>query len=343
MTTRILVTGPLGCFGIATIKWLLAAGHHEIIAFGRSVTPQRLLDTFGSEHAEHIRSVAGSVANHGQLESVFREFRPTHVAHFAGLQTPDCQNNPAIGWETNVSGTENIYRLGSDELYRSELERIVAISSAAVYGPASLYPDKPVKEDAAVRKSTVYSKTKIAVELIAERYWEMHGRSSLVTRPFICFGPGRHQGMSAAYTMAIIATALKMEFIIPFFGTYDFSYVPDVGETHGRLLVDDAPNEFSIYNIPSQCMETREFCQLVKQASAELDCAQGCNIQFSDDRDMPTTCNLDWARIKNDFHVPCTPLPVAIRQTLRFYLDEVAAGRITADLVDQWAAGNTSY
>ena len=339
MSTRIVVTGALGCFGIATIKWLMDHGHSNILALGRSVNEERLAAAFGQEKLQMVRPMTGSVTDFDALKQCFDSFQPTHVAHLAGLQTPDCQNHPATGWATNVVGTENIYKLATD----SQVQQIVAISSAAVYGPSSMYPDGPVNEDVPVRKSTVYSRTKIAVELVGERYWEMHQRRSVQTRPFVCFGPGRHQGMSAAYTMAAIATALNEAFVMPFFGTYDFSFVPDVGETHGRLLVDEAPHPFAVYNIPGSCCETSEFCGLINEAAVELGIEHQYKVTQGRLRDMPTACNLDWSRVREDFGVSCTPLKDAIRQTLEFYVKEVEAGHVTRELIHQWTSTNTSY
>src|SRR5262249_12360594 len=110
----------------------------------------------------------------------------------------------------------------------SQVERIVYASSAAVFGPPSLYPPGPVKDDAPLRPATHYGVYKVANEETARVYWEEHRIPSMGFRPLSVYGPGRDFGLTADPTLAMKAAVLGRSFKIRWGGRTDLIFTDDV-------------------------------------------------------------------------------------------------------------------
>src|SRR5207237_6299863 len=94
-------------------------------------------------------------------------------------------------------------------------------SSAGVFGPPSLYPPGPLRDDAPPRPSTHYGVYKVANEETARVYWEEHRIRSSGFRPLSVYGPGRDVGVTATPTLAMKAAVLGRSFKIPYGGRTD--------------------------------------------------------------------------------------------------------------------------
>jgi nucleoside-diphosphate-sugar epimerase len=100
---------------------------------------------------------------------------------------------------------------------------VVYASSIAVYGGAGTLAadDHP---------GTLYGVHKRDNESTALRYCEDYGVSSIGLRPHTVYGPARDQGLTSAPTTAMVAAAARVPFHIPFGGSAQLQYAPDVGE-----------------------------------------------------------------------------------------------------------------
>jgi nucleoside-diphosphate-sugar epimerase len=224
--TRYLVTGAAGCIGAWTMKLLLESG---VDAIGADLTPdrRRLRLVAGDDLAATARLLALDITDRDAVRTLVESEQITHVIHLAALQAPFCRADPVRGSAVNVTGTINVFEavLAARERVRS----VVYASSAAVYGPAAMYPDGLVRDDSPLSpSSTIYGVYKQANEWSAIVYSNTAGLPSVGLRPFVVYGPGRDQGMTSGPSAAILAAVSGVPFHIPYGGHNLFHFGEDV-------------------------------------------------------------------------------------------------------------------
>lgn len=225
-TQRYLVTGAAGCVGAWVMKLLLESG---VEAVGADLVPdrRRLRLVAGDQTAANARLIALDVIDRESVRALIESERITHVIHLAALQAPFCKADPVRGSLVNVTGTINVFEgaLASRERVRS----VVYASSAAVFGPAAIYPSGAVRDDSPLSpSSTIYGVFKQANEWSAKVYAATNGLPSVGLRPFVVYGPGRDQGMTSGPSVAILAAASGVPFHIPYGGPNLFHFGEDV-------------------------------------------------------------------------------------------------------------------
>ena len=146
---RYLVTGAAGCIGAWTMKLLLEQG---VDAVGADLSPdrRRLRLVAGDRPAADAQIVALDVTDRDAVRAVVEEERITHVIHLAALQAPFCRADPVRGSQVNVTGTINVFEAALSA--RERVRAVVYASSAAVFGPAVMYPDGLVRDDSPLWK-----------------------------------------------------------------------------------------------------------------------------------------------------------------------------------------------
>lgn len=175
---RIFITGGAGCLGSNLTERYLQAK-----------IPVLVLDNFSTGHrgslpSEHplMSVVEGSVVDRLLLDSLFREFKPTHVIHAAAAyKDPDDWLEDT---RTNVEGMIQTVQAAKE----AGVKRFINFHTALGYGR----PEKlPISNDAPARPFTSYGITKQA----AENYLAMSGlpfvslRLANVTGPRLSIGP----------------------------------------------------------------------------------------------------------------------------------------------------------
>jgi nucleoside-diphosphate-sugar epimerase len=223
---RYLVTGAAGCIGAWTMKLLLGDGV-EVIGADLSPDRRRLRLVAGDRPAADARVVALDITDREAVRGLVETERVTHVIHLAALQAPFCRADPVRGAQVNVTGTINVFEaaLASRERVRS----VVYASSAAVFGPAVMYPDGLVLDDSPLSPtSTIYGVYKQANEWSAKVYAATNDLPSVGLRPFIVYGPGRDQGMTSGPSVAILSAVTGVPFHIPYGGHNLFQFGEDV-------------------------------------------------------------------------------------------------------------------
>ena len=155
---KILITGGAGYIGSHTLVEVIRAGHQVVV-----------LDSLINGHAEAIGRVGrltntdvqlavGDIRDKPFLESVFTEFAPDAVIHFAGLKAVgESVENPMAYYDVNVSGS----RVLLEVMQSHGCHRIVFSSSATVYGEPQYLP---YDENHPVAPINLYGRTKLMVE-----------------------------------------------------------------------------------------------------------------------------------------------------------------------------------
>lgn len=238
--TRNLVTGANGFVGRYLVDALLARGE-EVVALARRPTPIR---------ETRAQSIACDLVD-GDIGSLLREARPTHIYHLAGFSDAGASvRQPESAWRDNVVATERL--LGG--VRESGLSpRILHVSSGLVYGRADDDRDL-LDESSLLRPESPYARSKAAAEQAVERFGRDAGMEIVRARPFNHTGPRQSPRFAIAgfaQRLALIAQGAEP----PVLKTgnldveRDLSDVRDVVVAYLLLMASGTPGE--VYNIAS--------------------------------------------------------------------------------------------
>jgi nucleoside-diphosphate-sugar epimerase len=95
----------------------------------------------------------------------------------------------------------------------------------------------------------LYGVSKLADEGMARIYAADNGLPSIGMRPYVVYGPGRDQGMTAGPTEAMRAAARGEPYAIAFTGGAQYDYAPDVGRAF-VTAAEAARDGAAVYNVP---------------------------------------------------------------------------------------------
>lgn len=270
---RFLVTGALGAIGVWALRSLLDRGH-EVVAMDLGGDGHRLPIALDPEQIEAVVRIDGDVTDLETVERALDEHEITGVIHLAALQVPFVRADPVLGARVNVVGTTNV--LEAVRRRRDRVRSLVYASSIAVFGAAGTLAagDTP---------GTLYGVTKRANESTALRYWEDYGVPSIGLRPHSVYGPGRDQGVTSAPTVAMVAAVAGVPFHIPFGGSAQLQYAPDVGTAFARAA--ELPGHgASVHNLDGPEVPIAE---VVRRIEAALPRAKGLITAASEPLPFP--------------------------------------------------------
>ena len=171
----ILVTGAAGLIGGRLVSRLAAEGV-DVIATDRRA----------AEAPPGVRWVTVDLMDGPALTSLMRDARVRAVVHAGAISGPMvAAGDPHQVMAVNVGGALNI----AEASLRAGVERLVALSSAGVYGIQATHD--PVCEDAPLNATDIYGASKIAAETVLRAYRHDHGLPAIALRPSSVYGPGR--------------------------------------------------------------------------------------------------------------------------------------------------------
>jgi nucleoside-diphosphate-sugar epimerase len=223
MAERFLVTGANGCIGAWTVAQLTGEGV-PVVALDASDDDHRLRLVLDDDARAGVTRVQGDITDLDAFERTLDEHGITRVIHLAALQVPFCRADPPLGARVNVVGTVNVL-----EAVARRAERI---AGPVVYASSvAAYDALEEGETAAAMQgvpSTLYGVYKRANEGTASVYAAERGVPSVGLRPHTVYGPGRDQGLTSAPTFAMLAAAAGKPYKLPFGGSYQLQYAPDV-------------------------------------------------------------------------------------------------------------------
>jgi nucleoside-diphosphate-sugar epimerase len=169
----ILVTGAAGLIGGRLVSRLAAEGA-DVIATDRRA----------AEEPPGARWATVDLLDAPSLLALMRDAQVRAVVHAGAISGPTAGDPHQVMW-VNVGGALNI----AEAALRTGVERLIALSSAGVYGPQATLD--PVREDAPLNATDIYGASKIAAETVLRAYRHDHGLPAIVLRPSSVYGPGR--------------------------------------------------------------------------------------------------------------------------------------------------------
>ena len=318
MTT--LVTGAFGCIGSWVVRGLLADGERPV-AFDLGDDPWRLRMIVGDDVAARVTLVRGDVTDREAIAHSVREHGVRRIIHLAAWQVPLCRQDPARGALINVVGTTNVFEVARTS--SGQIERVVYASSAAVFGPPTLYPPGPLRDDAPQHPTTHYGVYKVANEAVARLHWEEHRVRSTGLRPQSVYGPGRDVGVTATPTLAMKAAVLGRPFELRWGGATDLIYAEDVARAFiraSRATLDRA----RVYNLHGSSVSIADVVKTIEVAAPQ---AKGLITHL--EQALPFPAALDDTRYQRDLG-PATPTALVdgVRRTLDEFARLHAEGRL---------------
>jgi UDP-glucose 4-epimerase len=231
--STVLVTGGAGFIGSHLADELVGTAKVRVLDDLSGGDPARVPDD-----AELFR---GSVLDDELLASAVSGVDVVfHQAAVTSVQRS--VEEPLESHRINVDGTVSVL-----EAARAEQARVVAASSAAVYGrPESL----PIHEGQSKSPSSPYGIDKLALDLYVRRYAELYGLETVVLRYFNVYGPRQDKGRYSGVISVFIEQALSGGPITVHGDgsqTRDFVHVDDV--VRANLLAATTDRTGRAYNV----------------------------------------------------------------------------------------------
>ena len=168
-TYSILVTGGAGYIGSHTTRVLCDAGHKVVV-----------LDNLYSGHRwavpQEAEFVEGNCADQELVEQLHLAHNFDAVIHFAGyVVVPESVSNPEKYYENNIVCTLRLI----EQCRRSNIDKFVLSSSAAVYGMPGM---EPVDENTLPHPLNPYGRSKLISEWTLEDF--ARASKQIDTQPF---------------------------------------------------------------------------------------------------------------------------------------------------------------
>ncbi len=241
---RALITGGGGAVGSNIADQLVQAGAQEIVVLDNFVRGRRDNLAWAIENGP-VRLVEGDIRDRELVAELTRGIDV--VFHQAALRITQCAAEPRLALEVMVDGTYNVIEAALAEKVR----KIVAASSASVYGLAEQFPTEESHNPYA--NDTLYGAAKTFNEGLLRSFAAMQGLDYVALRYFNVYGP--RMDIHGVYTEVLVRWMERIEAGEPplILGdgsqTMDFIYIADVARSNVLAASSDASDE--VFNVAS--------------------------------------------------------------------------------------------
>ena len=259
---RILVTGGAGFIGSYIVDQALEAGAAHVA----------VVDDFVRGRAENLaaaRATGRVDMREGDIcdEALIDELTAgcDVVFHQAALRITQCAEEPVRAVRVMINGTQNVI----EAAVRHKVKRVIAASSASVYGEPSYFP---IDEAHPFNNRTLYGAAKIANEQILRSYNEMYGMDYIMLRYFNAYGP--RMDIYGVYTEVLARWLDRLDRgeapII--FGdgkqSMDLVYVGDIARANILAAQSNVTDE--VFNVGTGTETTlRELCEILFELTGQ--------------------------------------------------------------------------
>ena len=240
----ILVTGGAGFIGSHIIDLLIDERCAEIVAVDNGVRgrPENLADAFARGP---VRLIEGDIRDRGLMEKLVA--KADIVFHQAALRITQCAEEPRAALEVMVDATYDLLEL----CVRHKVQKVVAASSASIYGMAARFPTDESHHP--YNNRTLYGAAKSFNEGLLRSFNEMYGLDYVALRYFNVYGP--RMDIHGVFTEVLIRWMERIEAGEPplIFGsgdqTMDFVYISDVARANIAAAKADVRDQ--VFNVAS--------------------------------------------------------------------------------------------
>jgi UDP-glucose 4-epimerase len=241
---RVLVTGGAGFIGSHIVDLLVDEGCADIVVVDNLVRgrPENLAEALARGP---VRLVEGDIRDRGLMERLVAG--TDLVFHQAALRITQCAEEPGTALEVMVDATYALL----DLCVRHRVRKVVAASSASVYGMADRFPTDESHHP--YHNRTLYGAAKTFNEGLLRSFHEMYGLDYVALRYFNVYGP--RMDIHGVFTEVLIRWMERIEAGEPplIFGrgdqTMDFVYVTDAARAN--IVAAKAEIGDEVFNVAS--------------------------------------------------------------------------------------------
>ena len=245
--SRILVTGGAGLIGSSTIDVLLRDHDPRQVVIFDNLVRGRLANVERALADKRVTFVEGDIADAAAIERATRGMDA--VIHLAALRITACAAEPRQALEVMCDGSFNVVEAAR----LAGVTRVVAASSASVYGLADSFPTR--EDHHPYNNRTWYGASKVMLEGLLRSYNAMYGLPYVAMRYFNVYGP--RMDIHGKYTEVLIrwmdriANGQPPLILGDGLQTMDFVYIDDVARANVAALRADCDDE--VFNVASGC------------------------------------------------------------------------------------------
>jgi len=321
--TRVLVTGGAGTIGSTLVDELLDAGVDHIDVLDNLVRGRRAnLDS--ALATGRVTLVEGDIRDARLVDDLTAG--KDVVFHQAAIRITQCAEEPRLALEVLVDGTFNVVESAA----RHRVGKLVAASSASVYGMAETFPtgERHHHEN----NDTLYGAAKTFNEGLVRSFRAMQGLDYVLLRYFNVYGP--RMDVHGLYTEVLVRWMERIADGRPplIFGdgaqTMDFVCVPDIARANVLAVRSDVAE--GTYNIASG---TETSLRALAEALLRVMGAEGLGVEIGPERAVNGVVRrlADTSAAERDLGFSAT---IGLDEGLRLLVDwwaplreEIAAGR----------------
>src|SRR5215470_7802351 len=242
--SRVLITGGAGLVGSHIADQLVDEGVAEIVVLDNFTRGSR--DNLSGPFPKGLlKVVEGDIRDAALVREVTRGI--DLVFHQAAIRITQCAEDPRLALEVMCEGTFNVL----EACVKENVKRVVAASSASVYGMAEEFPT--AENHHPYDNRTIYGASKVFNEGLLRSFNEMYGLDYVALRYFNIYGP--RMDTVGVYTEVLIRWMDRIAEGQPplIFGdgaqTMDFIYIKDVARSN--ILAAKSPATDQAFNIAS--------------------------------------------------------------------------------------------
>jgi UDP-glucose 4-epimerase len=238
MIDRALITGGLGLVGSHIADGLVEHGSDEVIVLD-DLSRGRRENLAWAEANGTVRVVEGDIRDRDLVARLTTGVDV--VFHQAALRITRCAEDPRLALDVLVNGTANVL----EAAVNAGVRKVVAASSASVYGMATQFPTP--EEHHPYANDTLYGAAKAFNEGLLRSYHAMYGLDYVALRYFNVYGP--RMDIHGVYTEVLVRWIERIAGGRPplILGdgrqTMDFIHVADVARANLLAATADVSDE----------------------------------------------------------------------------------------------------
>jgi UDP-glucose 4-epimerase len=242
---RILVTGGCGLIGSTTIDLLLREHQPEKIVILDNLARGSLANVEAALKDPRVQLVRGDIRDADIVRRATEGMDA--VIHMAALRITACAADPREAMQVMCDGSFNVV----DAAHHAGVKKVVAASSASVYGLADHFPTR--EDHHPYNNRTWYGASKVMLEGLLRSYHSMYALPYVALRYFNVYGP--RMDIHGKYTEVLIRWMERISTgQAPLvFGdgeqTMDFIYIDDIARANVLALQSDQTDE--VFNVAS--------------------------------------------------------------------------------------------
>lgn len=243
-TERILITGGAGLVGSHIADQLVRESNPEIIVLDNFVRGRRENLAWAMANG-NVKIVEGDIRDTALLREVMEGVNL--VFHQAAIRITQCAEEPRLALEVLADGTFNVL----EAAVAAKVKKVVAASSASVYGLAEDFPT--TEKHHPYNNRTLYGAAKVFNEGLLRSFHEMYGLDYVGLRYFNVYGP--RMDIYGAYTevlirwMERIAAGQSPLILGDGTQTMDFVYIEDIARAN--ILAARSSVTDDVFNVAS--------------------------------------------------------------------------------------------